>query len=87
MKKVIAILLLISTPNAFADWRMERFDLNEDGFIEKREISLSGCSIKRGLFKAADKNADGMLTKGEAKKATSYLFNRRRCPEMSDIRG
>ena len=48
---------------------------------------VSGCSIKKGLFKAADKNDDGMLTRGEAKKATSYLFNRRRCPEMSDVRG
>ena len=87
MKKLIAILLLVSTPNAFADWRMERFDLNEDGFIQKREISLSGCTIKKGLFKAADKNSDGKLTRGEAKRATGYLFNRRRCPEMSDIRG
>ena len=87
MRNLLAVILLVSTSSVYADWRMERFDLNEDGFIEKREMSLGGCTIKKGLFKAADKNHDGKLTKGEARKATGYLFNKRRCPEIQGIRG
>jgi hypothetical protein len=35
----------------------------------------------------ADKNNNGSLSGKEARDATAYLFNKRRCPEMKNIRG
>lgn len=86
MNKLIVVILLFSTSTAFADWRMDRFDLDGDGTIIKREISLAGCKIKTGHFEHADKNNDGKLTLKESRDATAYLFNKRRCP-IIEIRG
>ena len=86
MKKLIVLTLLFA-PNAFANKYMDRFDLDDDGFILKREITLSGCVVKKGLFEHADKNNNGSLSGKEARDATAYLFNKRRCPEMKNIRG
>jgi len=80
MKKLltVAILGLFVSP-AFADWRMDKFDLNNDGFVVKEELKEAGCVVKVGLFKAADKNDDGKLSKGELRKASEYIV-RHRCP-------
>ena len=87
MKKLLAVVLLFSASNVHANWIMERFDLNEDGAIEKREITLSGCTVRAGTFEHADKNNNGVLSGKEVRDATAYLFNKRRCPEMKNIRG
>ena len=55
MKKLIVLTLLISAPSAFANKYMDRYDLDDDGFIIKREITLSGCVVRAGTFEHADK--------------------------------
>ena len=86
MKKLLVLTLLMTAPNAFANKYMDRFDLDDDGFIIKREMTLAGCIVKAGTFEHADKNNDGMLNGKEARDAVNYLFNKRRCPKGS-IRG
>jgi Ca2+-binding EF-hand superfamily protein len=81
VKKVFVIALLgLFVSNAHADWRMERFDINQDGFVIKEELKEAGCKVKVGLFNAADKNDDGKLSKGELRKASEYII-RHRCPK------
>ncbi len=87
MKKLIVLTLLISAPSAFANKYMDRYDLDDDGFIIKREITLSGCVVRAGTFEHADKNDDGRLNGKEANDAVAYLFNKRRCPKRESIRG
>ena len=80
MKKLFAITMLgLFVSNAHADWRMEKFDINQDGFVIKEELLEAGCTVKNGLFKVADKNNDGKLSKGELRKASEYIV-RHRCP-------
>ena len=80
MKKLFAITMLgLFVSNAHADWRMEKFDINQDGFVIKEELLEAGCTVKNGLFKAADKNNDGKLSKKELRKASEYIV-RHRCP-------
>ena len=80
MKKLFAITMLgLFVSNAHADWRMEKFDINQDGFVIKEELLEAGCTVKNGLFKAADKNNDGKLSKGELRKAYEDIV-RHRCP-------
>ena len=81
MKKILSIAIFsffISNVSA-EDWRMEKFDMNQDGFVIKEELLEAGCTVKNGLFKAADKNNDGKLSKGELRKASEYIV-RHRCP-------
>lgn len=87
MKKLLLIVLLFSTTNVHANSLINRFDLDENGTIEKREITLSGCVVRAGTFEHADKNNNGVLSGKEVRDATAYLFNKRRCPEMKNIRG
>ena len=80
MKKIFALAVLgLFVSNAHADWRMERFDSNEDGFVVKEELLAKGCTVKPSLFRAADKNEDGKLSKKEIRQATNYIV-RNRCP-------
>jgi Ca2+-binding EF-hand superfamily protein len=72
------IACLIAIP-AYADWRMERFDLDGDNLISVNELKASGCVVKDSLFKYADKNRDSFLDKKEAKKASEYII-RSKCP-------
>tara|TARA_B100001750_G_C15162315_1_gene425063 strand:+ start:180 stop:443 length:264 start_codon:yes stop_codon:yes gene_type:complete len=87
MKKLLAVVLLFSITNVHANSLINRFDLNEDGVIQKREITLSGCVVKAGTFEHADKNDNGSLSGKEANDARAYLFNKRRCPKGQNIRG
>ena len=81
MKKIFALAVLgLFVSNAHADWRMERFDINQDGFVVKEELLAKGCTVKPGLFKNADKNKDGKLSKGELRRASEYMV-RNRCPK------
>ena len=68
--------------DAFADdWRMRKFDANEDGFVVVSELKSKGCVVKPGLFKHADKNKDGkisgadfaMMKKKKKKKRTKAM--------------
>ena len=77
----LAITLLFFATDSFADdWRMRKFDMNMDGFVEKEELLMNGCTVKVGLWKHADKNKDGKLSKGELRKASEYII-RNRCPK------
>ena len=82
MKKILPIALIgLFASDAFADdWRMRKFDANEDGFVVVSELKSKGCTVKPGLFKHADKNKDGKLSKAELRKATEYMI-RNRCPK------
>lgn len=73
------VACLIATP-AFADWRMERFDLNGDKLISIKELKASQCTINKGLWKHADKNKDGFLNVKEARTASNYIF-KNNCPK------
>lgn len=81
MKKLFALIVTLGfCTNAFADdWRMRKFDANQDGFVVVSELKSKGCTVKMGLFNAADKNDDGKLSKGELRKASEYII-RHRCP-------
>ena len=81
MKKILPIALLgLFVSDAFADdWRMRKFDADRDGFVIVAELKGAGCVVKPGLFKHADKNKDGKLSKGELRKASEYMI-RNRCP-------
>ena len=94
MKKFFAIAICFAfVGNAFADdWRMRKFDINEDGKIERPELISAGCGPKAvgGLFDHADKNGDDLLSVKEARAATHYIF-RRHCrsalPKPINVRG
>jgi hypothetical protein len=79
-KIMIAIAACFIAAPAYADWRMERFDLDGDKLISKAELKAAGCTVKNGLFKAADKNKDSYLDKKEARIASQYIF-RSNCPK------
>lgn len=67
--------------DAFADdWRMRKFDVNRDGFVTKEELEFNGCVVKPSLFRHADRNNDGKLSKGELRKSSEYMI-RHRCPK------
>tara|TARA_B100000902_G_C26953103_1_gene736811 strand:- start:395 stop:646 length:252 start_codon:yes stop_codon:yes gene_type:complete len=82
MKKILPIAFLgLFVSDAFADdWRMRKFDANSDGFVVAEELKAKGCTVKPGLFKNADKNKDGKLSKGELRRASEYMV-RNRCPK------
>ena len=80
MKWFLGLVLFLFATDTFADdWRMRKFDMNMDGFVTKDELIFNGCVVKEGLFKYADKNNDGKLSKKELRKATNYMV-RNRCP-------
>ena len=82
MKQLFTIALLgLFVTDAFADdWRMRKFDANSDGFVVVSELKAKGCTVKKGLFKYADKNKDGKLSQKELRKASEYMV-RNRCPK------
>ena len=96
MKKLLSMsVFLLFMSDAFADdWRMRKFDFNEDNVISEAELVQGGCKRIGKMFDHADKNGDGKLNKREAKNATWIIFkNRKRCPIIvapkapADIRG
>lgn len=91
MKQLFALAVcLMFVSDLFADdWRMRKYDFNKDGLISTVEYELAGCKLNKSLWKHADKNRDSYLDKGEARKASEYIF-RNRCPRNSvtaEIRG
>jgi hypothetical protein len=83
MKRIFALLTLclFATDSFAKDWRMRKFDLDQDGLIQKAELITAGCNVKSSLYSAADKNKDGSLSKREAKVASAYIFEKR-CPKI-----
>lgn len=79
-KFIMAIAACLIAAPAYADWRMERFDLDGDSLISVEELKACGCTVKQSLFNAADKNRDSFLDKKEIRKASEYII-RRRCPK------
>ena len=81
MKKLFALVTLsFFVSDAFADdWRMRKFDANSDGFVVVSELKAKGCTVKKGLFKYADKNKDGKLSKKELRNASNYMV-KSKCP-------
>ena len=81
MKKLFTVAVLgMFVTDAFADdWRMRKFDADNDGFVVAEELKAKGCTVKKGLFKIADKNKDGKLSQKELRKSTEYMV-RQRCP-------
>lgn len=86
MKKLFAIAVCcMFVGNVFADdWRMKKYDLNSDGSVTHEELLEKGCKLRASLFKHADKNLDGGLSKKELRTASTYVLNR--CPKTR-IRG
>ena len=82
MTKVTTAIVacLIATP-AYADWRIERFDINGDNLISVNELEASGCKVKLSLYKHADKNRDSFLDKREIREASSYII-KSKCPKV-----
>lgn len=81
MKKLFSTALLLSLSTvAFADWRMDMLDMDENGFVTPEELKAAGCSVRPGLFLAADKDKDGQLSQKEVRKASAYIV-RRHCPK------
>lgn len=73
MKKIVLVgLMVIATP-AFAQDRVAKFDKNNDGVVDLGELNLA-CNVSEGLFRAADKNKDGVLNNTEMRAAKAYLF-------------
>ena len=81
MKKLFTVAVLgMFVTDAFADdWRMRKFDADNDGFVIAEELKAKGCTVKKGLFKIVDKNKDGKLSQKELRKSTEYMV-RQRCP-------
>ena len=83
MKKVFALtIMLFFVTDSFADdWRMRKFDLNQDDLVSVDELIASGCSVSLSLFDYADKDDNGLLDKRQARRSSEYIF-RKRCPKI-----
>ena len=79
-KLMIAIAACLIAAPAYADWRMERFDINGDNLISVTELEASGCKVNLSLYKHADKNRDSYLDKKEIRKASEYII-KSKCPK------
>ena len=74
MKNLLSIVVLsLFITDASADWRLKKFDENNDGFIKVSELQKAGCKVNIKLFTYADKNSDGKLNAKEAGKASKLL--------------
>ncbi len=85
MKKILSVIVFsMFVSDAFAeDWRMRKFDLNNDNVISEAELIQVGCVKTTKMFDRADRNGDEVLNRREARKATYILFkNRRICPTI-----
>jgi hypothetical protein len=47
------------------------------------ELEQAGCTVKNSMFKAADRNDNGSLSKKELRKSRDYLLTRKRCPKTA----
>ena len=84
MNKVLIILVLtFLSSGAIANDLMKRFDLDSNDLVTKEELEQAGCTVKNSMFKAADKNKNGSLSKKELKRSRDYLLVRKRCPKST----
>lgn len=85
MKKILSVIVFsMFVSDAFADdWRMRKFDLNNDNVISEAELIQLGCVRTTKMFDRADRNGDEVLNRREARNATHIIFkNRRICPTI-----
>ena len=85
MKQLLSVVVFsLFVSDAFADdWRMRKFDLNNDNVISEAELIQVGCVRTTKLFDRADRNGDDVLNRREARNATYIIFkNRRVCPTI-----
>ncbi len=80
---IVLLLALFSSAAAAKHPLMERFDLDADGSVTSAELKASGCNPRDSKFKAADKNADGALSKRELIKAKHFLVSSSQCAKKS----
>ena len=84
VNKVLSILVLTFLSNgASAGDLMKRFDLDSNDLVTMEELEQAGCTVKNSMFKAADRNKDGTLSKKELRKSRDYLLTRKRCPKTA----
>lgn len=86
MKKMITLSLLPFALFVNADWRMDKFDSNSDGGVTIEELRAH-CVVRDALYKHADKNDDGVLSKKELRKGSSVVLGRCRRAEREVLRG
>ena len=79
--KCFSINVFIS--GAIASDLMNRFDLDSDNLVTMEELEQAGCTVKNSMFKAADRNDNGSLSKKELRKSRDYLLTRKRCPKTA----
>jgi Ca2+-binding EF-hand superfamily protein len=75
MKKFAIGLLALVSVSAMAQDRVVKFDKNGDAKVDFAELS-SECKVTKGLFEAADKNEDGVLSNKEMREGKAYLFRK-----------
>lgn len=85
MKRLsLAAVLLLTSGFASAEHPlMKRFDLDSNGSVTTAELEQAGCNIRSSMFKTADKNKDGTLSKKELLKAKNYIATKKRCPKTA----
>ena len=84
MKKVLSVLVLtFLSSGAIASDLMKIFDLDSDNLVTMEELEQAGCTVKNSMFKAADRNDNGSLSKKELTKSRDYLLTRKRCPKTA----
>jgi Ca2+-binding EF-hand superfamily protein len=75
MKKFAIGLLALVSVSAMAQDRVSKFDKNGDAKVDFAELS-NECKVTKGLFEAADKNEDGVLSNKEMREGKAYLFRK-----------
>jgi Ca2+-binding EF-hand superfamily protein len=74
MKKLLMLMMVISTPALAAD-RIAKYDSDMDGYVSYKELTQF-CDVSRKLFELADKNGDERLTNVELRQANRYLLTK-----------
>ena len=62
MNKALSILVLtFLSSGAIANDLMKIFDLDSNNLVTKKALEQAGCTVKKSMFRAADKNKNGYL--------------------------
>jgi len=62
VSKALSILVLtFLSSGAIANDLMKIFDLDSNNLVTKKALEQAGCTVKKSMFRAADKNKNGSL--------------------------